>query len=78
MCIRDSPICGKMPKVKIDYSYEASGFGGWVTIQCKPLFSKHHLKIEEGKSTNKRALEFAIDRWNSKVSDFKEDRKLVE
>ncbi len=36
--IKPCPVCGKMPKVKRDYSYESSGFGAWCTIQCKPLF----------------------------------------
>ena len=76
--LKPCPICGKMPKVKIDYGYEANGFGGWVIIQCKPLLRKSHLKIEEGKSTNKRALEFAIDSWNARVRYFEESRKLVE
>jgi hypothetical protein len=65
--LRPCPICGRSPKIKRDYSYEASGFGSWCTIQCKPLFRKPHLKVEEGKSTWDRALEYAMIRWNTEA-----------
>ena len=58
------PKCGKRPRVIIDYGYEALGWGGWVTIQCKPILRKPHEKVEVGKSTNKRALEIAVTLWN--------------
>ena len=67
--IRLCPICGKKPKVKRDYGYESSGFGAWCTIQCKPLFRKAHLKVEEGKATWEMALEYAAESWNEKAKD---------
>ena len=63
------PICGKMPKVKRDYAYEASWFGAWCTIQCKPLFRKPHLKIESGKSTWERAYKYAVIHWNESAEE---------
>ena len=65
--LRPCPICGRFPKIKRDYGYERSGFGAWCTIQCKPLFRKSHLKVEEGKSTWDRALEYAMRRWNEEA-----------
>ena len=62
--LKKCPVCGKQPKVKRDYNYEASGFGAWCTIQCKP-----HLKIEEGKATWDRALKYAIAKWNVKAGE---------
>lgn len=67
--LKPCPICGKMPKVKRDYSYEVSGFGAWRTIQCKPFLRKSHLKIEEGKSTWDRAYKYAIVHWNEAVEE---------
>lgn len=67
--LRPCPICGKMPKIKRDYVYEASGFGAWCTIQCKPLFRRPHLKIEEGKSMWDRAYKYAIENWNEMVEE---------
>lgn len=63
------PICGKIPKVKRDYGYEASCFGAWCTIQCKTFFRKPHLKIENGKSTWERAYKYAIEDWNEMVEE---------
>lgn len=62
-------VCGKMPKVKRDYAYEASGFGAWCTIQCKLLLRKPYLKIENGKSTWERAYRYAIEDWNKIVEE---------
>ena len=62
--LKPCPVCGRMPKIKRDYAYEASGFGAWCTIQCKPFFRKHHLKIENGKSTWERAYKYAAAHWN--------------
>lgn len=67
--IKSCPVCGKMPKVKRDYSYESSGFGAWCTIQCKPFSRKPHLKIEEGKATWDRAHKYAIVHWNKAVKE---------
>ena len=67
--LKKCPICGKQPKVKRDYNYEASGFGAWCTIQCKPLIGRHHLKIEEGKATWDRALKYAIEAWNRRAEE---------
>lgn len=61
------PICGRYPKIKRAYGYEANGYGAWCTIQCKPFLRKSHLKIESGKSTWDRALEYAIRDWNAEV-----------
>lgn len=61
--LKPCPVCGRMPKVKRDLSYEMSGFGAWCTIQCKP-FLKVHKKVEEGKSTWERAYQYAIESWN--------------
>lgn len=58
------PHCGKIPKIKRDYAYENCGYGAWCTIQCKPFFLPLHLKVEVGKSTWDRALEYAIKDWN--------------
>ena len=65
--LKKCPVCGKQPKVKRDYNYEASGFGAWCTIQCKPLIGRYHLKIEEGKATWDRALKYAIEAWNRRA-----------
>ena len=65
--IKPCPVCGKQPKVKRDIGYETSGFGAWCIIQCKPLLGKVHLKIEEGKSTWKRAYQYAVERWNKEA-----------
>ena len=65
--IKPCPVCGKRPKVKRDIGYETSGFGAWCIIQCKPLLGKAHLKIEEGKSTWKRAYQYAVERWNKEA-----------
>lgn len=62
--VNPCPVCGKAPKVIRDYAYEASGFGAWCTIQCKPFLRKSHLKIEEGKSQWDRALKCAVETWN--------------
>ena len=67
------PICGKIPKVKRDYGYEASWFGAWCTIQCKPFFRKPHLKIENGKSTWERAYKYAAAHWNEATEEMKND-----
>lgn len=61
------PICGKYPQIKREYGYEYGGFGSWCTIQCKPFLRKPHLKIEEGKSTWNRALQYAVMHWNEAV-----------
>jgi hypothetical protein len=58
--INKCPIWGKYPKIKRDFVYETSGFGAWCIIQCKPIFGKSHLKIEEGKATWDRAFKYAI------------------
>lgn len=63
------PICGKQPRIKRDYGYESSGFGAWCTIQCKPIFRKPHLKIEEGKASWDRAFKYAIVHWNEAVAE---------
>ena len=65
--IKPCPVCGKRPKGKRDIGYETSGFGAWCIIQCKPLLGKVHLKIEEGKSTWKRAYQCAVERWNKEA-----------
>ena len=64
MELNPCPVCGKQPKIKRDYSYEAAGFGAWCTIQCKPFLRKPHLKVEEGKALWERALKYAVERWN--------------
>lgn len=65
--LKPCPICGKIPKIKRDYSYEAHGYGAWCTIQCKPLFRKPHYKISHGKATWNRALHYAMIDWNNSV-----------
>lgn len=57
-------VCGKIPKVYRDISYETAGYGAWCTVRCKPLFRKPHCTIESGKSTWARAYSDAINRWN--------------
>lgn len=69
--LKPCPVCGKMPKVTRDLTYEALGFGAWCTIQCKPFLRKPHLKIEEGKARWERALEYAVEHWNRKCEDAK-------
>lgn len=64
--LKPCPICGKQPKIKRDYGYEASGYGAWCTIKCGHIF-KTHLKIEEGKASWERALYYASLRWNETV-----------
>lgn len=67
--LKPCPVCGKIPKIKRNYSYEANGYGAWCTIQCKPLSRKPHLKIEEGKSMWDRAYKYAIMDWNKMVEE---------
>lgn len=67
--LKPCPVCGRYPKIKRDYGYEQSGFGAWCTIQCKPFLQKPHLKIEEGKSTWERALNYGIEHWNRRVNN---------
>ena len=69
------PICGKMPKIKRDYSYEGIGFGAWCTIYCKPFLKKPHLKIEEGKASWKPALHYGIKHWNEEVKKLEKEVK---
>ena len=64
MELKPCQICGKRPKIKRDYAYEASGFGAWCIIQCKPFLRKPHLKVEEGKAQWERALIYAVEAWN--------------
>lgn len=67
--LKPCPICGKKPKAKIDYGYEMSCFGGWVTIQCKPFLRKPHMRVEQGKCNNERALQYAVKEWNERVEN---------
>ena len=67
--IKPCPICGQFPQIKRDFGYESSGLGAWCTIQCKPIFCKPHLKVEEGKATWNRALECAVVHWNNAVTE---------
>lgn len=60
------PICGRMPIIKRDFGYETSGFGAWCTICCRP-FLRTHLKVEEGKASWARALNYAVEEWNRMV-----------
>ena len=63
--LKPCPVCGKKPSVKL---YEYSGFGAWCTIQCKPFLRKPHLKIEEGKASRDRALQYAAESWNRRAT----------
>ena len=63
------PICGKAPKVKRDYAYEASGFGAWCIIQCKPFLRKPHIKVQVGKASWNRAYLMAATQWNEKAKE---------
>ena len=69
------PICGKEPKVIRDLAYESSGYGAWCIIQCKPFMRKPHLKIEEGKSTWDRALQYGAERWNRLANKIKKNKE---
>lgn len=61
--LKPCPVCGKMPKIIRDYTYEMNGFGAWCIIRCKPLF-KTHMKVEVGKASWNRALSYALEEWN--------------
>lgn len=67
--LKPCPFCGKKPKVKRDIGYEICGFGAWCTIQCKPFLRKPHIKVEEGKASWDRALNYAIEAWNRRAND---------
>lgn len=67
--LKPCPVCGRLPVIYRDYSYEYSGFGAWCTIQCKPFLRKPHLKIEEGKAGWERALKYAVEHWNLFVDE---------
>ena len=69
------PICGKEPKVIRDWAYESNGYGAWCTIQCKPFMRNPHLKIEEGKSTWDRALQFGVECWNQLANEIKKNKE---
>ena len=66
--LKPCPFYGRKPKIIRDYGYEAHGFGAWCTIRCKRFF-KTHMKVEEGKATWDRALKYAIEAWNRRVTD---------
>jgi hypothetical protein len=66
--LKPCPVCGKKPRIKRDPGYEYAGFGAWCTIQCKPFLRKPHLKIEEGKASWDRALQYAAERWNRRAT----------
>ena len=57
------PVCGKYPTFK----YERNPTGTFVTIKCKPLFRKAHLKVTRGKADDVRAMTDAIVSWNHHV-----------
>lgn len=61
------PVCGKYPKIKRDYNYEAASFGAWCTIQCKPLLRSPHLRVESGKQLWQSAYENACEEWDRGV-----------
>ena len=63
------PICGKMPFVSLK---GLGGHGYWVTLKCKPLFGRPHLKVVEGKALPERALQYAICAWNNSVMEVKQ------
>lgn len=65
MEIKPCPICGRIPKVKREYGFEANGYGAWCTIQCKPFLRKPHRKVEHGKATWDRAYKYAVEEWNN-------------
>lgn len=67
--LKSCPFCGKKPKIYRDISSEMSGHGAWCIIQCKPMFRKPHLKIEEGKALWKRAFEYAVKEWNRRADN---------
>lgn len=67
------PVCGKYPKIKRDYNYEASSFGAWCTIQCKPFLRKPHLKVESGKALWRSAYTDACEEWNRRCKDCSKD-----
>lgn len=68
------PVCGKKPKVIRDYSYEASGYGAWCIIQCKPLFRKSHMRVECGKASWEGAYKEATMIWNKECTEY--ERRL--
>lgn len=57
-------VCGKYPKAYSDKGYISSGFGAWVTIECKPFLRKRHKRVECGKQQESRAYRGAIKLWN--------------
>jgi hypothetical protein len=63
--IKPCPVCGKMPDIIRDYSYESAGFGSWVIIQCKMFLRKPHIKVESGKASFNRAFHEAVQMWNA-------------
>ena len=65
MSCHPCPICGKYPKLYIDRSYLYSGYGAWVTIQCKPLFLRAHKRVECGKGNINMAIINAIKMWDN-------------
>ena len=61
------PKCKKWPKIKIGYAYKSIKYGNNITIQCKSIFGKNHLKIEVEDTNKIRAMCKAIEKWNYEV-----------
>ena len=63
MKLLSCPICGRKPKLKIEY-YPT---GAVVRIKCKPFFRKVHLEVVDGKALPDKAVRNAINCWNEKA-----------
>lgn len=56
------PVCRKRPRVKME---RHPGGGAFCTIECRPWFGKPHMRVCHGKSTDDRALSYAVAEWNN-------------
>ena len=72
MATKTCPKCGKKPRIAFDLDLYEAGFGGYVTVQCKPFLRKPHLKIEVNHADANLAKKKAIEEWNRQVDKARE------
>lgn len=76
--LRPCPICGRIPKIKKKYPMVRNNYStGYhesyayviCIIECKALFGKPHIRIEESGGDFEKVQRRAIDRWNVRVAE---------
>lgn len=62
--VENCPICGKKPTVIIHMDDLTLGFDGQVTVKCKKLFHRTHLRIDRNGTNPTDTVRRAIAAWN--------------